>query len=109
MDGKRPASAAGSSLLLALLLAFLALLLIACDSGEGLTVRGQVVEFTPRSFSELEHLKIRDDEGREFVFETDGFVGFTPSHVGEHQLLGQSLLVTYEKRGGRLVATMLED
>lgn len=72
-------------------------------------VRGQVVEVVPKSFSELELLRIRDDDGRIYTFETEGFVGFTPSHVREHQFLGQTLLVTYEKRGDGLVATRLED
>ena len=72
-------------------------------------MRGQVVEVIPRSFSELELLTIRDAEGRLYTFETEGFVGFTPSHVREHQFLGQTLLVTYERRGDILVAIRLED
>ncbi len=80
-----------------------------CNTDGALQVRGQVVEVVPRSFSELELLRIRDDEGRLYAFETEGFVGFTPSHIREHQFLGQTLLVTYEKRGDRLVATSLED
>lgn len=91
---------------------FLAILLLpgaGCDTGGTHQVRGQVVEAVPRSFSELEVLRIRDDEGREYVFETEGFIGFTPSHVREHQLFGQSLLVTYEKRGDVLIAVRLED
>ena len=72
-------------------------------------VRGQVVEVAARNFSELESLRVRDDRGREYQFTTEGFVGFTPSHVKEHQLLGQSLLVTYRKRGDTLVAVALAD
>ena len=85
------------------------LLTAGCQPEGELQVRGQVVEVVARNFSELELLRIRDDEGREYVFETEGFVGFTPSHVREHQLLGQSLLVTYEERGDTLVAVRLED
>ena len=80
-----------------------------CGTDGALQVRGQVVEVVPRNFSELELLKIRDEEGRLYTFETEGFVGFTPSHVREHQFLGQTLLVTYEKRGDVLVAISLED
>ena len=80
-----------------------------CDADGTHQVRGQVVEVVPRSFSELELLKIRGDDGKLYAFETEGFVGFTPSHVREHQFLGQTLLVTYEKRGDTLVATRLED
>ena len=80
-----------------------------CVADGELQVRGQVVEVVPRSFSEVELLKIRDDEGSLYTFETEGFVGFTPSHVREHQFLGQTLLVTYKMRGEVLVAIRLED
>ncbi len=72
-------------------------------------MRGQVIAVTARSFSELESLIIRDENGREYAFETEGFVGFTPSHVREHQLLGLSLLVTYIERGDRKIAVGLAD
>ena len=93
-----------------LLLGLAALLsLAACGDGEIRQVRGQVVAVSARNFAELETLRIRDDAGREYRFIAEGFIGFTPSHVREHQLLGQSLLVTYEKRGDELVAIALAD
>ena len=100
-----------NALLPALFLLFtsIPMLLVGCRPEGELQVRGQVVEVVARSFSELELLRIRDEQGREYEFETEGFVGFTPSHVKEHQLLGQSLLVIYEKRGDTLVALRLED
>ena len=101
--GKIPCIAAVTLAVLGLLL------LIGCDEDGSRQVRGQVVEVVARNFTELESLRIRDSEGREYLFTTDGFIGFTPSHVREHQLLGQSLLVTYEKRGDTLVAVALED
>lgn len=72
-------------------------------------VRGQVIEVVARNFTELASLRIRDAAGQEYAFTTEGFTGFTPSHVKEHQLLGQSLLVTYVERGDTLVAVRLED
>ena len=90
-------------------IAALSAIAAACGASDAMQVRGQVVEVVPRSFSEIELLRVRDEEGKEFVFETRGFVGFTPSHVREHQFLGQSLLVTYEEREGILVAVKLED
>ncbi len=98
-----------STAVLAALLAATLVLTAGCVNGGALQVRGQVVEVIPRSFTELELLTIRDEEGREYTFETEGFVGFTPSHIREHQFLGQSLLVTYERRGDILVAVRLED
>ena len=98
-------------LLIAVILVAVGIVLgLGCDrEGVQFQVRGQVVEVVSRNFSELESLRIRDQGGKEYVFETEGFIGFTPSHVREHQLLGQSILVTYEERGARLVAVFLED
>ena len=98
--------------MIAVFMATLAAMLVlaaGCGTDGALQVRGQVVEVVPRNFSELALLKIRDEEGRLYTFETEGFVGFTPSHVREHQFLGQTLLVTYERQGDVLVAISLED
>ncbi len=91
------------------LMASLPLVAIGCEARGTAQVRGQVVEVVARNFSELETLRIRDEQDREFIFETEGFVGFTPSHVKEHQFMGQSLLVTYVRKGDRLIAVGLED
>ena len=96
-------------------LAVLFLVAASCDeasegSDGGLRqVRGQVVEVVARSITEVETLRVRDEEGREYVFATEGFVGFTPSHLREHALFGQTVLVTYRERDGRLVAVRTED
>ena len=88
---------------------------VACDEASGgpddglRQVRGQVVEVVPRSITEVETLRVRDEDGREYVFATEGFVGFTPSHLREHSLFGQTVLVTYREEDGRLVAVRTED
>ena len=71
--------------------------------------RGHVVEVTARNIAEFETLTIRDDAGREYTFNSEGFTGFTPSHLREHRLFGQTLLVTYREESGRLVAVKTED
>ena len=72
-------------------------------------MRGHVVEVVARSVTEVETLRVRDENGREYVFATEGFVGFTPSHLREHSLFGQTVLVTYQEKDGRLVAVRTED
>ena len=73
-------------------------------------VRGLVVEVVGRNIAEVETLRIRDDAGNIWTFVTDeGFIGMTPSHLREHQLLGLSLLVHYESRGDSLVAVDICD
>ncbi len=79
------------------------------DDGGLRQVRGQIIEVAARSIGEVETLRLRDDDGREYVFTTQGFIGFTPSHLLEHRLLGQPVLVTYREENGRLIAVKTED
>ena len=87
--------------------------LTACgDAGGGeaqLQVRGRILEVVERSITDLALLRIVDAEGREFVFVAEGFVGFTPAHLKQHQLFGQTVQVTYERRGDQLVAVAVVD
>jgi hypothetical protein len=98
------------------ILALLLLLSTACVSDETVDnvtvakqVRGQIVEVVARNIAEIELLTIRDDSGLEYTFTTKEAVGFTPSHLKEHQLLGQSVLIKYVDQGGRLVAVEMGD
>ena len=92
-------------------------LIIACggnspDTGEqdGAQVRGMVLEVVGRNIVELETLRIRDETGKEWTFGADqGFIGFSPSHLREHQLAGGSVLVTYVTRDGGLIAVEISD
>ena len=98
------------------ILALLLLLSTACGGGETVDdatgakqVRGQIVEVVARNIAEIELLTIRDNTGREYTFTTEGAVEFTPPHLKEHQLLGQSALIKYVGQGGRLVAVEIGD
>ena len=78
------------------------------QSGE--QVRGLIVEVMERNITELQLLRIRDEAGKFWIFVgAPGFIGITPSHLLEHQLSGQSVLVTYQDRGDHLVAVELSD
>ena len=69
-----------------------------------------VVEVVGRSITELDSLRIRDEAGKEWTFASDeGFVGFTPSHLREHQLMGATVVVTYVRQGDTLVAVDVGD
>ena len=77
---------------------------------EGGQVRGMVLEVVGRNIVELETLRIRDESGKEWTFGADqGFIGLSPSHLREHQLAGESVLVTYVTRDGRLLAVDITD
>ena len=72
-------------------------------------LRGQIVEVISRNISKVETLRVRDDQGKVLTFATEGYVGFTPSHLREHQLFGQPVLVTYIQQGDRLIAVRITD
>ena len=92
------------------LAAALALALAGCSGQPREQVRGHVVDVAVRNFTEVESLRIRDEAGKIWDFKgAEGFIGFTPSHVKEHQLQGLSVLVSYVREGDALVAVHLAD
>ena len=72
-------------------------------------IRGMVLEVVARNITEVETLRLLGEDGREYRFTSEGFVGFTPSHLREHQLFGQPVVVGYVKKGGELVAVAITD
>jgi hypothetical protein len=72
-------------------------------------VRGQVVDVVARNITEVETLRVRDESGQVWTFTTERFAGFTPSHLREHQLFGQPVLVSYFEKDGQLVALNITD
>ena len=72
-------------------------------------IRGYVLEVVPRNVSEFETLKVRTKDGELYHFTSDTFTGFTPAHIKEHLLFGQTVLVKFISRDGILIAITLED
>lgn len=72
-------------------------------------MRGVIVEAVDRNLAEIETLRVRDGDGRVWTFTTDGALEKNGAHLRLHQVLGQTIEVTYEERGGRLIATGLRD
>ena len=89
-------------------LCFLCGYAVACG-GEPGVVRGVVVVAVDRNLAEIETLRIRDGDGREWTFVTDGALEKNGAHLRLHQILGETIEVTYEERDGRLIATGLRD
>ena len=98
-----------SSLLLILLL------LIACATDAAptydnqLEIRGMVLEVNARDISQIESFRLSGEDGSEYIFTTKDFIGFSPSHLVEHQVQGHSVLVKYINDHGILVALELTD
>ena len=78
-------------------------------AAEQMEVRGHVVEFKAASITGLESLTLRDESGEIWTFEAEGFVGFTPSHLRDHQAFGLVVTVTYIRTADRLIALNLTD
>ena len=101
----------------ALTVALILALIIACggntpDTGEEESgqVRGIVLEVVGSNIVELEILRIRDEAGKEWAFgAAEGFRGLSTSHLREHQLAGEPVLVTYVTQGSDLVAVDITD
>ena len=89
----------------------IAILPIACGSegGSGPSVTGDVVAVEERSITEFASLTILDDDGQTWVFTGGAFSGFTPSHLREHQALGEPVKVWYEEVGDELRVTRIAD
>ncbi len=75
------------------------------------TVRGLVLQVESESLISLAALEVRDSDGRLWRFEGRGKVvpGFTPSHLNEHKLLGQSIEVRFYREGDALVLSGITD
>lgn len=75
------------------------------------SVRGQVLQVEARSLVELETLDVEDADGVVWHFEARGKVlpGFTPSHLNEHKVLGQSVEVSFYRDGEALVLHAISD
>ncbi|MBQ11075.1 MAG: hypothetical protein CMJ45_05950 [Planctomyces sp.] len=100
----------------------LLLLLLACGGGDAIVttappdsgatteqVEGLVVEVVGRNIVELETLRIRTSDEQVLTFTADGPLAFSPSHLREHQLFGQMVVVSYVRRGQSLVAVEITD
>ncbi len=97
------------------------LMLLACGTGDDTgaatprpgeakgEVEGLVVEVAGRNIVELETLGIRDENGTLWTFTAEGPLEFSPSHLREHQLFGETVTVSYVRRKDVLVAVEISD
>ena len=79
------------------------------SGSDTMTVRGMIVELESRSLTELVSITIRDENGNLVVFRSEGFVGFTPSHLREHQALGIPVTVHFKETSEGLLAVRIID
>ncbi len=102
-------------------LAVMFLMLLACGAGDDTgaatsrpgeasgEVEGLVVEVAGRNIAKLETLGIRDVDGTVWTFTAEGPLEFSPSHLREHQLFGETVTVSYVRRGELLLVVEITD
>ena len=81
----------------------------ACGSDSQGVVQGVVVDVQSTSLTTLKSLTIRDDSGKEWTFSARGPLGFTPSHLREHQTFAHPVTVRYRQTNDGLVAINVSD
>ena len=72
-------------------------------------VRGHVVGLIERGIDQVGTVRVRDEAGKVWTFIADVDIGLSASHLRLHQALGQTVLISYETRGGRLTAVDITD
>ena len=102
----RPAS---KKMALTVVVAALLIIAAACGGGGDNQVTGLILEAVDRNLEEIELIRLRDDDGRVWVFSTDGPAGVSAAHLRQHQLAGEKVLVTYREEDGRLIAEEVGD
>ena len=72
-------------------------------------VRGHVVEITEQGNNQVGTVRVRDEDGKVWTFISDTDLSFSASHLSLHQALGETVLISYETKGGRLAAVDITD
>ena len=80
------------------------LLAAACSGSNGeRKVTGYVADVQPAAIDTFRTLTLRDYSGNMWTFGEGRFPAFTPSHLVEHQAVGEPITVTYvEEENGTL-------
>ena len=99
------------TLLLAMLLATLSLLVLACEP----TLRQQtgiVVGVDSPGLGRVDSFQLLTSGGETLTFDTASLrfrAEFPAPHLAEHQIIGDRIVVTYKQDGDRSVVTQLDD
>ncbi len=72
-------------------------------------VRGHILEVVEGGDDKLAGLRLRDSSGKVWIFTAADNVAFSASHTRLHQVLGQTLLISYTTLGDRLFIVEITD
>jgi hypothetical protein len=72
-------------------------------------VRGVIVDVLPRDLRHADEITLRTEAGEVLVFRVADSVLFPPSHLREHMLFAEPVVVIYRQEASQLVATSIGD
>jgi hypothetical protein len=92
-------------------LLIVALALLACRQADArpTTLRGLVVNVQAASFVQVGSFTLRTDAGDLIDMTAEGDIGITASHLREHMVLADPVVVTVRYDGDRVIATRIDD
>jgi hypothetical protein len=73
---------------------------------------GVVLDIDSPALGRVDSFELLNGDGERLTFDASALEfrsEFPASHLSEHRLLGDQIVVTYKKDGDRLVATQLDD
>ena len=96
----------------AALLALVAVFVVVACEPTLLQETGVVLDIDSPALGRVDSFELLNTDGERLIFDTSGLefrAEFPVSHLSEHRLLGDQIVVTYKEDGDRLVATQLDD
>ena len=83
---------------------------LSCKESNPSEIIAYVTEVKSESLTRVKSLKVVDIDGNEWVFVNVGkFQGFTPSHLFEHSLNQEPIIIKFKERLGRFIIVSIDD
>ncbi|MDP7231733.1 MAG: hypothetical protein QF908_02525 [Dehalococcoidia bacterium] len=83
---------------------------LSCKESNSSEIIAYVTEVKSESLTRVKSLKVVDTDGNEWVFENVGkFQGFTPSHLFEHSLNQEPIIIKFKERLGSFIIVSIDD
>ena len=83
---------------------------LSCKESNPSEIIAYVTEVKSESLTRVKWLKVVDTDGNEWVFGNVGkFQGFTPSHLFEHSLNQEPIIIKFKEQLGRFIIVSIDD
>ena len=83
---------------------------LSCKESNHSEIIDYLTEVQSESLTRVKSLKVVDTGGNEWVFENVGkYQGFTPSHLFEHSVNQEPIIIKFRKQLGRFIIVSIDD